>query len=112
MGSKNTIVMNKPESVRIDCYALTVLMRDLVGHDRRSAAYLVYLYLYTCTKSQAGKSVQASLQTIANQTGLSKASVSNALKWLRYRRLLETQRNGPTDVPSHKVMMPWRVGNR
>ncbi len=34
------------ETVPIDDYVLDVLMRDIVGHDRQPAAYLVYLYLY------------------------------------------------------------------
>ncbi len=34
------------ETIPIDDYVLDVLMRDIVGHDRQPAAYLVYLYLY------------------------------------------------------------------
>ena len=34
------------ETVPVDDYVFDVLMRDIVGHDRQPAAYLVYLYLY------------------------------------------------------------------
>ena len=34
------------ETIQVDGYVLDVLMRDIVGHDRQPAAYLVYLYLY------------------------------------------------------------------
>jgi hypothetical protein len=31
--------------IKLDDYVLDTLMRDLVGHDRRSASFLVYLWL-------------------------------------------------------------------
>jgi hypothetical protein len=34
------------QTIAVDDYVLDVLMRDLVGHDRQPAAYLVYLWLY------------------------------------------------------------------
>ena len=34
------------ETIPIDDYVLDVLMRDLIGHDQKPAAYLVYLHLY------------------------------------------------------------------
>jgi len=33
-------------TIPIDDYVIDILMRDLVGHDRQPAAYLVFLYLY------------------------------------------------------------------
>ena len=39
------------EVVPVDDYVLDVLRRDIIGHDRQPAAYLVYLYLY----GQAGR---------------------------------------------------------
>jgi hypothetical protein len=34
------------QTVPIDDYVLDVLMRDLIGHDQKPSAYLVYLHLY------------------------------------------------------------------
>src|SRR2546423_14229833 len=53
------------EVVPIDDYVLDVLMRDLVGHDRRAAAYLVYLYLYGKAARASWKPVAASLRLLA-----------------------------------------------
>jgi len=33
------------QSIPIDDYVLDVLMRDLIGHDQKPGAYLVYLHL-------------------------------------------------------------------
>lgn len=99
--------MVKQEKLAIDPYVIDILMRDLVGHDRASSAFLVYLWL--ASKSLPRKqSIAASLQMIADATGLSKSSVSCALAHLRSRRLIETARGGVTAIPSHKVLTPWR----
>ena len=91
----------------IDPYVIDILMRDLVGHDRAPSAFLVYLWLASKTLLRK-RGVAASLQMMADATGLSKSSVSNALAHLRRRRLIETQRNSVTAIPSHKVLTPWR----
>ena len=36
--------------LRLDHYVVNVLMRDLAGHDRRPAAFLVYLHLWAETR--------------------------------------------------------------
>jgi hypothetical protein len=46
-----------------------VLMPDLVGHDRRPAAFVVYLYLLHSAHALGRDRVPASLQTIAVDTG-------------------------------------------
>lgn len=97
--------MRKPYA--FDPYIVAVLMRDLVGHDRAPSSYLVYLHL-TANAQGRSKEMAASLQMIADATGLSKSSVSKALKHLRRRRLIETTRGGATDIPTHKVLTPWR----
>ena len=67
-------------SLTIDSYVIDVLLPDLVGHDRRPAAFLVYLYLLRHARTKNGRrEVRASLQTIASSTGLSKSTVQNAL---------------------------------
>ena len=69
-------------TIPIDEYVLDTLMRDLVGHDRRPSAFLVYLYLCRATRGEGGRQVQVSLLDIAHDVGLSKRSVQNALGWL------------------------------
>lgn len=102
----NTIVMKRP--LAFDPYVFDVLMRDLIGHDRAPSAYLVYLHLAAKAQGRRGGAVKASLQMIADATGLSKSSVSTALTRLRRRGLVETARPGPTDIPAHKVLAPWK----
>ncbi len=73
------------QTVPIDDYVLDVLMRDIVGHDRQPAAYLVYLYLYGQAARTRWKPVPASLRMLAEASGLSKSAVQVALDLLRRR---------------------------
>ncbi len=52
-------------------------MRDIVGHARQPAAYLVYLYLYLYGQAARArwKPVPGSLRRLAKATGLSKSAV-------------------------------------
>ncbi len=68
------------ETIPIDDYVLDVLMRDIVGHDRQPAAYLVYLYLYGQAARTRWKPLPASLRMLADATGLSKSAVQVALE--------------------------------
>lgn len=93
--------------VSLDPYVVDVLMRDLVGHDRAPSAYLVYLWLWARTDGGRRRHA-ASLQTIAQETGLSKSSVQNAVAALRdRRRLIATESPGPTAPPVYEVLKPW-----
>jgi DNA-binding transcriptional MocR family regulator len=96
------------ETIPIDDYVLDVLMRDIVGHDRQPAAYLVYLYLYGQAARAKWKPVAASLRTLAETTGLSKSAVQTALALLRRRKLIETTSEHATAVPEHRVLRHWR----
>lgn len=96
------------ETIPVDDYALDVLMRDLVGHDRQPAAYLVYLYLYGQAARRRWQPVAASLRSLAEVTGLSKSAVQTALQSLRRRELITTTRRHATAVPEHRVARPWR----
>ena len=58
-------------TVPVDDYVLDVLLRDIVGHDRQPAAYLVYLFLYGRAVRQRWQPVAAGLGAIAAETGLS-----------------------------------------
>jgi DNA-binding MarR family transcriptional regulator len=95
-------------TIPVDDYVLDVLMRDLVGHDRQPAAYLVYLYLYGQAARQKWKRVEGSLRTIGEVTGLSKSAVQSALESLRRRELIRTSAAHATAVPRHRVLRHWR----
>jgi DNA-binding MarR family transcriptional regulator len=96
------------ETIPIDDYVLDVLMRDLIGHDQKPAAYLVYLYLYGQAARKKWKLIAASLRTIADATGLSKSAVQIALTTLRRRELIVTTRDHATATPRHRVLRHWR----
>ena len=97
--------MNGTDRVAFDRYVFDVLMRDLVGHDGRASAYLVYLHL----ASRTGRGiVRASYTDVASATGLSKRGVQDAIAWLARRRLIDVTREGPTSVPFYAVRQPWR----
>ena len=96
------------ETIPVDDYVLDTLMRDIVGHDRQPAAYLVYLHLYGLAARKKWKPVPASLRMIAEATGLSKSAVQTGLEKLRRRELVETASEHATAVPQHRVRRPWR----
>lgn len=96
------------ETIPVDDYVLDVLMRDLVGHDRQPAAYLVYVWLYGQTARTKWKPIPASLRLIAEATGLSKSAVQTALELLRRRELIETKSQHQTATPKHRVLRHWR----
>ena len=91
----------------VDAYVVDVLMRDLVGHDKRPAAFLAYLYLFAAAARSRWRPVTASLRDIANATGLSKSAVETAMGILKRRRLLTTQSRYRTDRPRHRVLRHW-----
>jgi DNA-binding transcriptional regulator YhcF (GntR family) len=96
------------ETVPIDDYVLDVLMRDIVGHDRQPAAYLVFVWLYGQAARAKWKPVKASLRSLAEETGLSKSAVQTALELLRRRELIKTASDHRTAVPTHRVLRHWR----
>lgn len=96
------------QTVGVDDYVLDVLMRDLIGHDQRPAAYLIYLYLYGQAARNKWKPVVASLRTLADATGLSKSAVQVALETLWRRELIVTTREHATATPGHRVLRHWR----
>jgi DNA-binding MarR family transcriptional regulator len=96
------------DSVPVDTYVFDVLLRDLVGHDKRPAAFLVYLFLYGAAARSRWRPVSASLRDIAEATGLSKSAAETAMKILRRRHLIKTQTSFRTARPSHQVRRHWR----
>lgn len=91
----------------LDSYVVDVLMPDLVGHDRRQAAFIVYLYFLRHAAKGRRDTLSISLQTIATQTGLSKSTVQAAIRHLRRRRLLDPAVMASVTDPSRRVLRPW-----
>ena len=96
-----------PQRVPLDPYIADVLMRDLVGHDRSSSAFLVYLWLWRGSRGEGRPRIGASLQTIATRTGLSKSAVQKAVRHLARRGPVTAVRAHATEAPTYEVHEPW-----
>jgi hypothetical protein len=90
----------------LDEYVVDVLMRDLVGHDRRPVSFLVYLWL-AAEQQRQGKAVTISYQQLAESVGISKSSAQAAAGWLARRKLIAVSKAGFTATPSYAVQKPW-----
>jgi hypothetical protein len=97
--------MKTPDTVPLDRYVLDSLMADLVGHDRRPSAYILYLALIGLGGPQG--EVGISLQGLSTATGLSKTAVQRSAAHLERRELISVQRSGGTDARRYKVLQPW-----
>jgi hypothetical protein len=95
----------------LDDYIVDTLMRDLVGHDRRPASFLVYLWL-TAEQARRHGAVQVSYQELAESVGLSKSSAQAGVGWLIRRKLLIATKENATAVPNYTVQTPWRDAGR
>jgi hypothetical protein len=93
------------KTIVIDRYVLESLMVDLVGHDRRPAAFLLYLALVRLAAGKAGAAL--SLRDLGSATGLSRTAVQRAIKHLKRRGLIATRADGPTAAPRYAVHRPW-----
>lgn len=93
--------------IGIDEYVFDVLMPDLVGHDRSPAAFLVYLFLWSQLYRSEQKRTAASLQQIAEGTGLSKSAVQAGMKVLKRRRLVLANRRSATATPEYELVRHW-----
>jgi hypothetical protein len=95
----------------IDDYVTDVLMRDLVGHDRRPVSFLVYLWL-AAEQERRGAEVQISYQELAESIGISKSAAQSAVAWLVRRKLLSVSKANATAVPCYAAQSPWRTRER
>lgn len=102
-----TIVFVGMDKISLDPYVIDVLMPDLIGHDHRPAAFLVYLFLLRQSVGGRGDTVAVSLQGIASKTGLSKSTVQTALRHLKSRGLLDGTVNATVRDPKRRVLKPW-----
>jgi len=95
------------ERFALDAYVIDVLMPDLVGHDRRPATFIVYLFLLRQAAGSRRDRITVSLQTIATRTGLSKSTVQSALRHLRRRRLIDPGVAATVTAPVRHILRPW-----
>jgi hypothetical protein len=91
----------------IDDYVTDVLMRDLVGHDKRPVSFLVYLWL-AVEQQRRDSAVQISYQELAESIGVSKSAAQAAVGWLVRRKLLLAGKATMTSTPRYKVQRPWK----
>ena len=91
----------------LDPYLLTGLLPDLVGHDRKPAAFLVYLWL-AAEQARRHAEVRASYEEMAESIGISKSSAQAAVRWLLKRKLLTVRKQAVTATPVYTVRSPWR----
>jgi hypothetical protein len=92
--------------ISFDDYVVDVLMRDLVGHDRRPVSFLVYLWL-SMEQQRRESAVQASYSEMAESIGVSKSSVQAAVGWLARRKLIAATKENSTATPCYSVNRPW-----
>ena len=93
--------------ILLDEYVTDVLMRDLVGHDRRPVSFLVYLWLLA-EQQRRNSPVAISYQELAESIGVSKSSAQTAVSWLARRKLLSVVKANPTATPRYTILSPWK----
>jgi hypothetical protein len=102
---------------KLDPYITDVLLRDLVGHDRRPASFLVYIWFTAEQQKYAQQkyaqqshsaAVTISYQELAESIGISKSSAQSAVAWLIRRKLLAVTKTTVTATPAYRVLTPWR----
>jgi len=91
----------------LDDYVTDVLMRDLVGHDRRPVSFLVYLWL-AAEQQRRNSVVQVSYQELSENIGISKSSIQAAVNWLARRGLISSTKENATAIPRYTVLTPWK----
>lgn len=92
-------------TLQIDRYVIATLMRDLVGHDHRPSAFFVYLALLEVRED--GRVAHSHAQ-LADQTGLSKRAVQDAIRHLARRGLIAVKRAGRNEPATIQPLSPWR----
>lgn len=95
------------DSIVLDPYVHQTLLRDLVGHDHKPAAFLIYLWLYA-EQERIGGPIAISYATLAEDTGLSRSASQAAVAWLIRRKMLSVRKETITATPVYSVLRPWR----
>lgn len=86
-------------------YIFDTLMRDLVGHDHRPGAFLIYVAL--ASQARRGRKIWSHAQ-LAEFTGLAKRTVQDALRHLARRGLITVRRGAPTEAAVIETLTPWQ----
>ncbi len=97
--------------ISLDDYVFDVLLRDLVGHDRRPVCFLVYVWL-AAESGRRGGAVEISYRELAEGIGVSRSSVQGAVSWLARRKLVAVSKTSVTATPCYSVLRPWRKDGR
>ena len=92
---------------KLDDYITDILIRDLVGHDRRPVSFLVYLWL-AAEHQRRRAPVQISYQELAESIGVSKSAAQSAIAWLVRRKLVAAAKATVTATPEYRAQSPWR----
>src|SRR3954470_10242668 len=92
----------------VDPYVVAVLMPDLVGHDKRPAAFLLFLWLWANTRAAGRRSGFFSYQMLADRAGVSTRALQRSVTWLERRELLRVVRKSKTAVPEYAPLSPWQ----
>lgn len=92
----------------LDDYVTDVLLRDLVGHDRRPVSFLVYLWL-AAEQQRRNSAVQVGYRELAENIGISKSSIQTAVSWLARRKLIAASKENATATPKYAVLTPWKA---
>jgi hypothetical protein len=85
----------------LDRYVVDVLMPDLVGHDRKPSAFLVYLLVEALDGAPLGYS------GLAERTGLSRRTCQDAIGHLERRGLIAVERRGDNEPARLRPLRPW-----
>ncbi|WP_404334182.1 helix-turn-helix domain-containing protein [Sphingomonas sp. MMS12-HWE2-04] len=87
----------------LDRYVIDVLMPDLVGHDRKPSAYLVYLLI----EALEGDRAPLGYASIAERTGLSRRTCQDAIAHLERRGLIAVERRADNEAARFRPLRPW-----
>ena len=93
--------------ILLDPYIHGTLLRDLVGHDHKPAAFVIYVWLYA-EQELLGNPIAISYARLAEETGLSRSASQAAVGWLVRRKLLSVNKEAVTATPVYSVQRPWR----
>jgi DNA-binding MarR family transcriptional regulator len=98
--------MDAHTTIALDPYVVETLLPDLVAHDHRPSAFLVYLVIAAAPDGR----IAVSHSALAERAGLSRRAVQDAVAHLVRRGLIEASRRAPTETSTYRALRPWRRG--
>ena len=86
---------------KLDPYVTHTLMRDLTGHDRRPASFLVYLWLAAEARAAWHRHADQFYRgTRRKRRAQQERRAQDAVRWLIKRRLLAAKKNAAA-IPTY-----------